>query len=229
VDQLNVGTCTNTRQWCAGIFSESSTTVITNNLIFGAKGLRSAGVFLGEFEMAAGAVVLNGNTLNGGGIGLASQPTDSAGLVVSIGTCMTCGFNGFVGRARNNILDGGNNLNRYGVLEDPSAGRVMRPEALENNLIWFSAATGRTDVLYRQMSSAGMATDHTTVAAINALTAPQAAANLAADPLLDATWHLMSGSPCINAGTATEAPPEDFEGNPRPGGAAIDIGHDETP
>ncbi len=228
VDQATVGTCINASNWCAGIRSESSTTTITNNVIFGAKGSQSAAVFLGEFEVPAGSVILNGNYLNGGGIGLASNATESAGLVVSIGTCTTCGFNGFVGRVRNNILDGGNNQNRYGILEAPSAGRSMTPEVIENNLFWFTPATGRVDVLYRQMSSGGTPSDLTSVATINALLMPPAVMNVSGDPLLDATWHLMTGSPAINAGTQTEAPTIDFEGDTRPAGGAIDIGHDES-
>jgi hypothetical protein len=51
------------------------------------------------------------------------------------------------------------------------------------------------------------------------------------DPLFvsytgDATgdYHLQSGSPAIDAGTATDAPATDFDGNPRPQGAGYDIG-----
>ena len=229
VDQAATGTCVNATQWCAGIFSESSTTSITNNIVFGARGARTAGVVLGEFEVAAGAVILNGNTLNGAGAGPAPTRTESAALVVTIGPCATCGFNGFVGRVRNNILDGGTNELRYGVREDPAAQRSMRVEILQNNLFWFATAAGRTDVLYRAMAGNGTPTDHTTIAAVNGLTMQMAAANVGGDPLLDATWHLGAGSPCIDAGTATEAVAADFEGDPRPAGAAVDIGHDEMP
>jgi hypothetical protein len=231
VDQTNVGTCLGATTWCAGIASQSSTSTIVNNIVFGPKGLRTAGVFLGEFEVAAGAVVLNGNTLNGGGLGAVpvGSISESAAVVVSIGTCNACGFNGFVGRVRNNILDGGINQNRYGVREDPAAGRTMRPELLENNLFWFAAATARIDTMYREISATGTPTDYKTITAINMLTRPPSAANVTGDPLLDASWHLMTGSPCIDTGTATEAPPTDFEGEARPGGAAVDIGHDESP
>lgn len=37
-------------------------------------------------------------------------------------------------------------------------------------------------------------------------------------------YHLKSGSPAINTGTSSFAPPADFAGLPRPAGAAIDIG-----
>ncbi|MDX1612942.1 MAG: choice-of-anchor Q domain-containing protein [Candidatus Promineifilaceae bacterium] len=40
-------------------------------------------------------------------------------------------------------------------------------------------------------------------------------------------WHLTAASPAIDAGTATGAPPTDFEGDPRPANAAVDIGADE--
>jgi|GEM_PF-5041088 len=36
--------------------------------------------------------------------------------------------------------------------------------------------------------------------------------------------HLQSGSPCINTGTATGAPSDDFDGYPRPYGGAYDMG-----
>jgi hypothetical protein len=232
VDQAVVGTCMAPQQWCAGIMSESSTTVITNNVVFAPKSTRSAAVVLGEFEIPAGAVVVNGNTFNGGGIGPTSSigaRNQSAAIVVTIGPCNTCGFNGFVGRIRNNILDGGLNMERFGILEDPAQGRTMRPELIENNLFWFATQAGRTDTLYRQLSAQAAATDHKTDADVNGVTSPPAASNINADPKLDATWHLAAGSPCIDTGTAVEAPVFDFEGEMRPARTAMDIGHDEMP
>ncbi len=46
------------------------------------------------------------------------------------------------------------------------------------------------------------------------------------DPASD-DFHLQPGSPCIDAGTGENAPSEDFEGNPRPQLARVDIGVDE--
>jgi Putative metal-binding motif len=230
VDQATVGACMGAQRWCAGIASESSTTIITNNIVFPPKAARSAAVFLGEFEVAAGVVVVNGNTLNGGGIGpLTGNISQSAAVVVSIGTCMMCGTNGAIGRIRNNILDGGINAARFGVREDPAAGRTMRAEALENNVFWFSSAASRTDILYRQVAGNGTPTDVVAIAALNMMTAPAAVSNQHVDPMLDATWHLVAGSPCIDTGSATEAPTTDFEGEARPAGGATDIGHDEMP
>jgi hypothetical protein len=45
---------------------------------------------------------------------------------------------------------------------------------------------------------------------------------------VSASYHLGSSSPCINAGTSTEAPAKDMDGESRPKGAAIDIGPDEA-
>jgi len=69
-------------------------------------------------------------------------------------------------------------------------------------------------------------TDLTTIAQVNAITTPPAAMNLTGDPLVNAGGHLTTGSPCINAGTATEAPATDLDGAPRPNGVP-DIGADE--
>lgn len=63
--------------------------------------------------------------------------------------------------------------------------------------------------------------------------------NLAANPLLidvaGENYRLQAGSPAIDAGSASDAPGIDFDGNPRPqdgdgvGGAAFDIGAFEAP
>ena len=86
-----------------------------------------------------------------------------------------------------------------------------------------------TDVLYHLWNGA-VATDLTTTATVTAtvptLPPPTAIYNL--DPLIDSQWHTSKNSPCINAGTLTEAPPFDFEGDKRPLGRAIDIGPDEV-
>ena len=47
-------------------------------------------------------------------------------------------------------------------------------------------------------------------------------------PSLDATYHLMPGSICIDKGTLTEAPPLDFEGDARPLLVLVDVGADEA-
>jgi hypothetical protein len=233
-NRINVGlaassACTNTTGWCTGIRSLSSTTTITNNLVFGPGGTRSAAVALGEFEVAAGAVVLNSNTLVGGGaVPVAGGSSESAALVVSIGTCTQCGFTGHVGNVRNNVLEGGSGGLRFGVLEDPAAGRTMEVSVLENNLIWFTpSSAGSKDVMYRQVSATGTISDALTIQAVNALTAINAAANITGDPMYDSTWHITASSPCIDAGTATEAPPTDIDGDARPSGAGFDVGCDE--
>lgn len=40
-------------------------------------------------------------------------------------------------------------------------------------------------------------------------------------------YHLSATSPALDRGTATDAPPTDFEGQPRPLGSAVDVGADE--
>ncbi len=53
------------------------------------------------------------------------------------------------------------------------------------------------------------------------------ASNINADPVLDGNNHLSTGSPCIDAGTATGAPTLDIDNESRPNGAGHDIGADE--
>jgi hypothetical protein len=47
------------------------------------------------------------------------------------------------------------------------------------------------------------------------------------DPLLDADYHLQSGSPAIDAGRVLSRPETDIDGDPRPDGAGYDVGADE--
>jgi hypothetical protein len=51
--------------------------------------------------------------------------------------------------------------------------------------------------------------------------------NISADPKLDASWHLLSGSPCIDVGDSKYAPATDRDGQTRPRGTGFDIGADE--
>lgn len=53
-------------------------------------------------------------------------------------------------------------------------------------------------------------------------------AELFVDPTLPTgDYHLKAGSPAIDAGTAIDAPPSDFEGDARPSGDGHDLGADE--
>ena len=75
-------------------------------------------------------------------------------------------------------------------------------------------------MLYRDEGSSDL-----TLGALNLL--PGASANLSAEPLLTATWRLTPSSPCRNAGTATQAPLRDIDGQNRPNEGAFDVGFDE--
>jgi hypothetical protein len=233
VDPATVGTCTQSTTWCAGIASSGANVTITNNVVYGPKAFRATAVFLIEAEVPAGAVVVNGNYLNAGGSGGNGSITNrsqSAGLVVSIGPCNNCGLKGMVGRIRNNILDGGTNLDRFGVREDPAQGKQQTVEVLQANDIWFSTGlANRSDTLYRQIGSFGTPIDIKSLIVLNNGTSPVASLNLNDDPAIDATWHIGAQSPCIDSGVATESPGKDFDGDGRGAGQGIDIGADERP
>ena len=223
------GTCAQV-DWCGGILSDSGTLTITNNVVFGATSPRTAAVRLREVEMAAGVVILNSNYLDGAGgtPGIGGPPTVSAAVQLEYQGCGNCGVNAVMGRIRNNILAGGKNSIRVGILEaDASNNRTNRPEAVENNLFWFAPSSTTTlDVMWRQWS--GTASNNiTTIANVNMATTPVATNNLNANPLADATGHIAAGSPCIDTGIATEMPQTDMDGAARPSGAANDIGADE--
>ena len=182
--------------------------------------------------MPAGRVILNSNTIDGTGRAASNAGSRSAGLVVWIGTCTTCGFNGRVGEIRNNILVGGTAENRFAIYEDPSTARTQHPAALENNLLFVTRSGTGSGILYRLMAANGTQTLLTTAAEVNNLgttiTGAAIGGNLVGDPLLDATSHLGTGSPAIGQAVATDAPSTDMDGQRRPQGAR-DIGADEVP
>jgi hypothetical protein len=209
------------QNWCGGIHSPSSTTVIINNVIAGADAPRSAGVRLAELETPAGAVVLSSNSIDGGGS--TSSGSISAAVQLEIGGC--CGQQTLVGRVSNNILLGGVGQNQFGIFEAKTGGKQAHPEMLQNNDFFVPSG-----ILYAYWDGA-TASALNTEAAVNGLAQKlgPVSGNISADPSQDSSYHLQTGSPCIDSGTATDAPASDFEGDARPAGQGYDIGPDETP
>ena len=218
----SAGVCTMSvnGNFCGGIHSQGSTTTIINNVVLGAKGPKTCAVLLEDGEVGVGAVILNGNTLDGAG-NSGPDGTTSTALALRI----NAGTNATFGKVRNNILLGGLNKGRYGVYEDPPTGKTARVAALDNNDFW-NAGTPRNDFAYRVWN--GTSGTDLTFAQLGMLSTAAPSGNLNVDPLLDATWHLDATSPVIDKGTPTEAPSRDIDGDNRPKGTAVDIGADEA-
>ncbi len=227
VDQNALGSCTG-NNWCGGINSISGTVLITNNVVFGGKGQRSAALMLSEMETPAGTAVVNGNLFDGGGAAATGGASMSAAIAMRIGSCATCGLRGIVGRIRNNILLGGAGQSRFGVYEDMTPQKTIHPEVLDNNDFFFPARAGSNDALYHLWDGSN-GSSLTTLAQLAAVPASSPPANdLNVDPLIDATFHLSKMSPVIDKGSGVEAPPRDIDNEARPRGATIDIGPDEA-
>jgi hypothetical protein len=214
-----VGGCPDGANFCGGIESLGATAQITNNVIFGTKGNRTTAILLARGEQELGEVSLHSNTLHGGGSGVAGS--SSAAIVLR----PTQGESIVVGTIRNNILLGGENKKRWGIFEENVSSKTIHPAAVENNVFW------QVDHMYRLWT--GVSTldldDPTTFANDTANGGIQnVSANTLADPLLDATFHLMPGSPCIDKGTSTQAPSRDMDDQSRPENGEFDIGADES-
>lgn len=206
--------------FCGGIYSQGSTTTIVNNVVLGGSGPKTCAVLLTDAEVGVGAVILNGNTLDGAGnSGSDGTISTAIALRISVGTSAA------LGKVRNNILLGGLNKNRYGVYEDSSPGETVRSVALDNNDFW-NAGAPQNDFAYHVWNGS-VATD-LTFAQLAQLPSPVPAANLSVDPLVNASYHIPQNSPVVDKGTATEAPSKDIDGDNRPRGAAVDIGADEA-
>jgi hypothetical protein len=211
--------CTQGASFCGGIQSQGSTTTIINNVVHGASGSRTCAVLLSNGETATGAVILNGNTLDGAGNG-----NNDGNISAALALLIRGGNSATVGRVRNNILLGGLNEHRYGVFEEGVAGTTIHLAALENNDFW-NAGTPKTDFAYRLWD--GDAVSELSFAQLaNVPGTPSN--NLGVDPLLDATFHMAQTSPLVDKGTPTEAPARDLDGELRPKGPIVDIGADEA-
>jgi hypothetical protein len=93
------------------------------------------------------------------------------------------------------------------------------PASFLNNDIWAPGVA-----LYELKGSTFLLSTSAVNSSVNG-----AGGTVAADPLLDATWHIAAASPCRNTGTAKAAPDHDFDNPPttRAQESAYDIGADE--
>lgn len=221
-DPTNVGTCAAIAgpPFCGGgLISQGSTSIITNNVILGAKGPRTAGVFLTAAEGVAGSVVLNANTIAGGGSAVPASLSTALAFGPAAGNLV-------VGRVRNNILLSGVNATRYGAFEVDASNKTAHPEAFTNDWFYDTVTSGSTDVVYRFWN--GTSGQDLTIDQLDTLVSNGPSACDKNDPKLDPSYHLLNDSPCIDKGTSTEAPAKDRDGDPRPLGNAVDIGADEA-
>lgn len=230
LDRAATGACTQTQSWCAGVFVEGATTQLVNNIVLGPRGFKTAGLVLAELEFPAGTVTVANNYLDGGGTGANTNGgprSTSSAVVVQISNNTAAQLTGSVGRIGNNILAGGINSDRFGIREDAPANRKIHPVFVNSNLFWFTPLNFRSDSIYREIGDGGFPIDYSAVFLFEGNSPISAQDNDEGDPELDASWHISDTSPCLDTGTDTDAPATDFEGDARPAGKAIDIGHDE--
>src|SRR5439155_20185116 len=109
----------------------------------------------------------------------------------------------------NNILLGGGGITLR-ISNDSLSGFVGNYNI--GGGLYQSEDTGATETLAQWQAQTGQD--------MNSFTAT--ASQLFVNPITN-NYHLLAGSPALNAGTSTDAPSTDLDGNPRPSGQ-IDIG-----
>lgn len=204
---------------------------IENNIVFGGNGPGRTIAFAIEYE---GSMIpspppdltVHSNFFHGG---------SGSGMTVGIeiGECPGLPFQ--VGRFFNNIVHGGEGSTGYAVVE---AHPNIDPVAFENNALYGAPSAGGAGGIYRDEGLPSVLTcvptgsgSDLTLSGVNGLSGY--AMNIQDDcslvnPVPDGDHHLGSMSNCVDAGTSTDAPATDFEGDARPAGAAPDIGPDEA-
>ncbi|HEY4182547.1 MAG TPA: choice-of-anchor Q domain-containing protein [Kofleriaceae bacterium] len=228
LDRAMTGVCTTPTTWCAGIGIEGSDATVTNNVVLGPRGFKTAAVLIAEVTLDSGAVVIANNYLGAGGSGpsMGSTAPRSASTAVAL-VRKGANFTQDVGTFRNNIFEGGLNSDRFGIYEDPAESQRIHAIAVDSNDFTFTSQGSHVDNLYHAVQDVIGVTNYGSIFTMQ-LNAPTAAQNnLAGDPKLDSTYHLLNGSPCIDVGTDTDAPSLDFDGDTRPQGDNVDIGADE--
>lgn len=211
-DASRVGTCG--FGFCSGIAVWGGSPTITNNVVYGGVGARSSAIGIVHGELLVDEPVIHSNTLYATRAAGGSSPGVNAGV-----SCQSFFGLAQFGELRNNIVIGTGSVTSYGYYEvDPSdPSTTCRPVLIENNLFFdvdhVARFYGMPETLY------------TAVADSDAQA--WATSNHEGDPMLDASHHLMAGSPAIDQGTSTDAPSVDRNGHARPNGAGFDIGADE--
>jgi hypothetical protein len=211
-----------------GVAARAPAARIDNNVIYGVYGTplnRGLSTFLGFNQPSSGTGFSGNGDVNSNLIvGAVGSPViepielcDSNGVVLSSG-----------GTFRNNVISGGT-CGTSIFRADAS----VAPDAFENNAVFNGTVTNSqldysaTGVLLANGNASGV-TDGTFVfsaADIDALPNFNAHGTIDAQCAETSDGHLVAGSACIDAGTATGAPPLDIDGQPRD--ARPDIGPDE--
>lgn len=229
-NDVHPGACTTRCQALSiGGVSSNLTLVATNNVLFGgSEGQLTTGLVIGvgiPVFTPVFDVVVHSNVLDGGGGGI------SAGVFLEEDTSAPL----VIGRFYDNVLRSGGGRYRYAFAE---GGTDLDPELVSHNAFFMLDDVGGAEsALYLDEGSFTFAPSPMVVGGnrlssasmIDALAATEnnIESNCAiVSPRVDGDFHLGAGSACIDAGVATEAPAEDFEGDPR--GTTPDIGVDEV-
>jgi len=219
------------------------TVMVTNNVFFGGSSQTSIGLAI-QYEVTVPAnvpeIVVHSNYISG--TGTASAPgRNGASFGVLLGEHPSSQLN--VGEFYNNIIDSGVGDERFAFFEQDDA---IDPVLLYNNAFNLDGSGSPSmSAVYgdegdRSGGTINSFTARNTAMEINALAdlGPSASANdsmgnlvddcSVTSPMVGGDFHLMTGSNCIDAGSATKAPAADFEGDARPSGSGHEIGPDET-
>ena len=189
-------------------------------------------------ESAAGAIT----ALRSSGSQLDVQITDSVlsrnrgtfgGALSFIGDTLTITNSAFI-KNRGQFFGGGASVSATSATIANSTFTQNRRGGLA--LAGPGAATLRNTIVFGNSGGADLVVDGTLDADHNDLgivdgvgTVNDLGGNISADPMIvrATDFHLSAGSPCIGAGTCTDAPTTDIDGDPRPTGGTCDIGADE--
>ena len=225
-----------------GIRAETATVTITSSTISGNTGTNGGGgISVTTTPLTITSSTLTNNTASGGTGG--GIRTDTAATITN---CLLTNNESVIGSAiyieeneEANITNCtiASNTSTYEtpmtIFFNSTGGGTVRNCIIANNGASYgiyAAVAGSATILNNDIYNntlglyAGGEIVYTTAEALNAL--PYASGNIDSNPLFVSVsdYRLQTGSPCINAATATGAPTTDLDGNTRPQDGGYDIG-----
>jgi len=216
---------------------------IVNNFSFGYGG----GIYISNGSGSTLNLTLNKNRISGnniwsyygGGLFLSNSGTVTAVMVNNVivtntatNATINCGGGVHIANSGSLNLNSINNTISGNLADDGGGGIYVSSSSgsaqlsFLNDIIYGNSGNPGSDI-WNYWSSASITISHSDLGAVfGGYT--DLGGNISADPLFRnpsaGDYHLTAGSPCIDKGTSSGAPPDDIEGTPRPQGGGVDMG-----
>lgn len=237
---FTISNCSIYNNWAGfggGICTASGNGTITGNDIYNnTSGTSGAGIELlnGTYTVSGNHIHSNSSGAWAGGIDAYQSLVDVSKNRIESNQCTGDGggivLDGPTGSIYNNLIYNNSATDQAGALYVMNTSKA--PAVFNNTLTGNSSASGiyissgAAVSLYNNIIWSNGSSDLVGSATYSDIRtgAISGTGNISADPKFGSDYQLLSTSPCIDKGTSSGAPSDDFAGNSRPNGNGYDIG-----